>query len=334
MLRKSILTGLATAVPIGLAVPSHAADVNLKVSTCFVKSHDQVVAFFKTFVEPLNAMKDTGLKLTFIGGPETTPRQKQASSLQRGLVDIINCPSAYYQGQVPAARTAGVNTVPPAELRKNGGWEIMQEAWDKGINARILGWGHWEASTFFIYMVKEPKPSDTTGLDLSGLKMRSTGLYNAFMKKMAATPVNISAGDVYAALERGLVDGLAWPEGSVAAYGWQKFLKYKVRPNFYHSTTMTIMNLDKYKSLSKKHQELIDKQGLIYENDSNPLLAKLSVVDNDKLEKAGIKNVDLTGKAKAAYLKTIYGAKWAENDTRKYSIDYKKLKSLTYGEPK
>ena len=31
-----------------------------------------------------------------------------------------------------------------------------------------------------------------------------------------------------------------------------------------------------------------------------------------------------------AYLDTVYGAKWAQNDTLKYTVDYKKLKSLLY----
>lgn len=303
----------------------------LRVSTCLVKVHDQVEAFFATFVNPLNAISDkTGLRLQYIGGPEITPSQKQAAALQRGLIDILNCPSAYYQTQVPAARTMGVNTVPPAEMRRNGAWEILQEAWAKGINAKILGYGHWEASTFFIYTNFEPKLSEKTGLDLTGVKMRSTGLYNPFLKKMGATPVTMAPPDVYAGLERGVVAGLAWPEGSVAKYGWERFLKYKIAPNFYHSTTMTIINLSKFNSLSKKHQELLLDYGLRFEKESNAVLAKKSEEDNAKLVKAGIKTIELKGKVRKAYLDTIYGAKWAANDTYKYRIDYKKLKSLVY----
>jgi len=329
-LAKTAVTGVAAAVAAAFALPA-GAQVTLKVSSCLARNHDQVEAYWATFHEPLNKMSaKSGLTLNYIGGPEVTPRQKQASALKRGLIDIINCPSAYYQTQVPAARVAGVNNVSPAELRKNGGWEIMQDAWKQGINARILGWGHWEASTFFIYTKFEPKQSDKTGIDLSGRKIRSTGLYNAFLKKMGATAVNISPGDVYAALERGVVDGLAWPEGSVAKYGWERFLKYKVRPNFFHSTTMTIINLDKYNSLSKDQQALLDKQGLVFEEESNAILAKKSVEDNEKLDKAGIKNIDLKGKVAAAYLNTIYGAKWEANDQAKYKIDYKTLKSKVF----
>ena len=249
---KLAATGVAAATAMAVALPATAAMTTLKVSSCLARNHDQVEAYFATFHEPLNKMSEqTGLKLNYIGGPEVTPRQKQAAAVKRGLIDIINCPSAYYQTLVPEARVAGVNNVGPAELRKNGGFELLQEGWKKGLNARILGWGHWEASTFFIYTKFEPKTDTVTGIDLTGRKMRSTGLYNAFLKKMKATPVNISPGDVYAALERGVVDGLAWPEGSIAKYGWERFLKYKITPNFFHSTTMTIINLKKYNSLTQ-----------------------------------------------------------------------------------
>ncbi len=328
---SSRFTGLAVAglAAFALAAPTQAA--TLKVSSCLAKNHDQVEAYFTTFHNPINAMK-SGLTLNYIGGPEVTPRKKQAAALKRGLIDIINCPSAYYSTLVPEARVAGVNTTSPAELHRNGGFAMLQKGWKKGLKAKILGWGHWQASTFFIYTKFVPKQSTKTGIDLTGIKMRSTGLYNAFLKKMNAVPVNISPGDVYSALERGVVDGLAWPEGSIAKYGWQRFLKYKITPNFFHSTTMTVINLAKFNSLPKKHQDILVKQGRIFETDSNAILAKKSVIDNAILAKAGIKNIDLRGAVKKAYIGTIYGAKWADNDKRasKFSVDYQTLKAKVY----
>jgi TRAP-type C4-dicarboxylate transport system substrate-binding protein len=93
---------------------------------------------------------------------------------------------------------------------------------------------------------------------------------------------------------------------------------------------MTIMNLKKFNGLSKAHRDLLMEYGEKFEKDSNAVLAKASEVDNAKLEKAGIKTIMLKGDVAKAYLNTIYGAKWAENDTRDYKIDYKALKSKVY----
>ena len=325
MYKKSAIFLIGGAAAIAIAMSAQAKTV-LKVSSCLAKNHDQVEAYFATFHNPINAA-NAGFKLNYIGGPEVTPRKKQAAALKRGLIDIINCPAAYYSGLVPEARVAGVNTVGPAELRRNGGMDMLQDAWAKGLKAKILGWGHWRASTFYMYTKFNPKTNTTTGVDLKGIKMRSTGLYNAFLKAMGATPINISPGDVYSALERGVVDGLAWPEGSVAKYGWQRFLKYKVGPNFFHSSTMTVINLNSFNSMTKAQQALLVKQGLLFEENSNAILARKSVDDNAKLAKAGVKDINLTGAVGKAYLNTIYGAKWADNDKRKYNVDYKMLKS-------
>lgn len=322
----NLVGGLATLAVMATGVSAQAA-TTLKVSSCLQKNHDQIQAFADTFINPINAKK-TDLKLRYIGGPEVTPRKKQAPAMKRGLIDIIICPTPYYGGLLAEARLPGVHSKSLKEMRSNGAWEMMQDAWGRGLNAHILGWGGFEASTFYVYTKFKPKLSEKTGLDLSGQKMRSTGLYNAFLKAMHATPVNISPGDVYSALERGLVTGLAWPRGSMAKYGWQRFLKYRIEPNFYGATIMATMNLGKYKSLSQSQRDLLDKQGRIYEANSDKILDAKAKIDNAKLKASGVQIITLTGKVGKAYIDTIYKAKWAQNDKLKYIVDYKKLKSL------
>lgn len=320
------LLGGAMALAMTATGVSAQAATTLKVSSCLQKNHDQIQAFAQTFLDPINAMK-TDLKLRYIGGPEVTPRKKQAPAMKRGLIDIIICPTPYYGGLLTEARLPGVHSKSLKEMRANGAWDMMQDAWGKGLNAHILGWGGFKASTFFIYTKFEPKLSEKTGLDLTGEKMRSTGLYNALLKAMNATPINISPGDVYSALERGLVTGLAWPRGSLAKYGWQRFLKYRVEPNFYGATIMATINLDKYKSLSTSQRAILDKQGKAYEANSDKILDAKAMIDDKKLKAAGVKIITLTGKVRKAYIDTIYKSKWAQNDKLKYLVDYKMLKS-------
>lgn len=335
MIRRTIFA--AAAVPAAVvmaswALPAQSA-TTLKVSTCLQRSHDQIDAYFDTFHKPINANKKSGLTLRYLGGPEVTPRQKQAPALKRGLIDIIVCPTPYYGGILSEARLPGVHNKSIEEMRANGAMDMLREAWRKGLNAHILAWAGFKASTFFIYTKFEPKQSTKTGLDLTGIKIRSTGLYNPLLKAMGATPVTISPGDVYSGLERGLVQGLAWPRGSVARYGWQRFLKYKITPKFYGATLMTIINRDAYNKLTKAQRDLLDKQGKIYEVESDAILDAKAAIDSAKLKAAGVKTIVLTGKVGKAYIDTIYRAKWAQNDRLKYIVDYKKLKSLMYVTP-
>ena len=331
MTRKShVATAAATAVLATMVWSLPVQSATLKVTSCLQRNHDQTDAYFDTFHTPLNAKK-AGLTLRYLGGPEVTPRQKQAPALKRGLIDLIVCPTPYYGGLLSEARLPGVHNKTLAEMRANGAMAMLQEAWGKGLNARILAWAGFKASAFFIYTKFKPKLSTKTGLDLTGIKMRSTGLYNPLLKAMNATPVNISPGDVYSGLERGVVQGMAWPKGSVARYGWQRFLKYKIAPKFYGATLMTIINRDSFNKLSKKHQDLLISQGKVYEKGSDEILDRKAVIDANKLKAAGVETIELTGEVRKAYIDTIYRAKWAQNDKLKYLVDYQLLKSRMYG---
>jgi hypothetical protein len=136
MFRKLAAGIFAGAATLALTAPAMSAAVTLKVTTCLQRNHDFSQAFLKTFLEPINA-KNTDLKLTYLGGPEVTPFTEQGSSLKRGLVDMILCPAAYYGGLFGEARLPGAQTVSIDDIRKNGGWDMMEEAWNN------RSWWRW-----------------------------------------------------------------------------------------------------------------------------------------------------------------------------------------------
>ena len=166
-----------------------------------------------------------------------------------------------------------------------------------------------------------------TGIDLRGVKVRTTPLYTPFFKAMGATTKAISPAEVYTALERGVVEGLAWPEGGVAFRGWQAHIKYRVEPGFFRSTTMATMNLDKFNSLPRKAQDQLRAAGLHYENASGALLKAKAAADNEKIYKAGVQRFILPPEYAKAYVNTILNANWADAARRKYTVDFKTLKS-------
>jgi TRAP-type C4-dicarboxylate transport system substrate-binding protein len=318
----------AAVAVVALAGPAQSAET-LKAIACLQKTHDYVEAYLTKFVAPINA-ENGDVKVRHVGGPEVTPRQKQAGALKRGLVDMIYCPAAYYGGQLSSARVIGAHNRSVSEVRANGGYEMMQEAWGKGLNAHILAWTFESAQRFYVYTRFKPVMNTKTGIDLSGVKMRSTGLYKAFMKAMGATPVVISAGDVYPALERGVVQGLAWPWGSVAKYGWERFLKYRIEPSFFGATMLLLVNKTKFASLSAAGQAQLVKHAKAYEKTGDAVVSAKGILDDKKLKAKGVETIALTGDVRKAYLRTIYAAKWAENDKHKYLVDYKTLKSKLY----
>jgi len=301
----------------------------LTVTTSLIKSHDQSVVYFKDFHEPVNKANN-GITLNYKGGPEVIPNRKQGAALKRGVIDVMFGPSVYYAGLVPCARVIALSNVPQAELRKNGGWAALDECWQKGLNGKLLAHGMEGATEFHVYLAGDYKSriSEKTGLNLKGFKMRSTAGYHPMLKKMGAVPINISPGDVYTSLERGLVKGLAWPEGGVARYGWSKFIKYRVGPGWWRTSSTLVMNLDVYNKLTKKERDAIHAASIKYETDSIESLRALVKVDNAKVFASGVKPVNLTGKAAKAYLDVAYGATWDAAKKVMPAATYNKLRRL------
>ena len=57
------------------------------------------------------------------------------------------------------------------------------------------------------------------------------------------------------------------------------------------------------------------------------MLKKKAAVDNAKIFKDGVKQFKLPPEYAKAYIKTIIDANWGDAAKRKYTVDYKTLKS-------
>ena len=93
---------------------------------------------------------------------------------------------------------------------------------------------------------------------------------------------------------------------------------------------MTLVNLDKWNTLTKAQKDLLENQARIYEKDGDEILFNKEKIYNDRMRINGMQTVKLKGKVKSAYLNTIYGSKWAEVDDFHYNVDYESLKRKMY----
>jgi len=320
----SAVAGVSACALLGIA---GASATTLSVTTSLVRTDKQTDTYIELFHKPVTKANN-GITLNYKGGPEVIPNRKQGAALKRGIVDLHFGPAGYYSGLVPCARVIALTTTPFAKIRTNGGWEVLQDCWKKGLNARILAHPYEGVTRFHVYLIDKPRISEETGLNLKGFTMRSTALYHPFMKKMGARPTNISPGDVYTSLERGLVKGLAWPEGNIYRYGWQKFIKYRVGPGFWNTSSMVVVNLDVWKKLTQKQRDALDAAGEDFEKKSVKVYGAIGKIDTAKLVKDGVKLVVLKGKAGKAFTNTVYGETWKAAKKKMPADVYAKLRKL------
>ena len=136
-------------------------------------------------------------------------------------------------------------------------------------------------------------------------------------------------GEVYTALERGVVDGYGWPILGIFDLGWQERTKYRVDPGFYNVESSVIVNLDTWKKLADAQRAFLNKQALWLEaqNAEGP---KLVAAEKKRQADAGIQTITFEGAAAKQFVDKAYEVGWAEI-IAKSPEDGPKLKALLTG---
>lgn len=153
--------------------------------------------------------------------------------------------------------------------------------------------------------LKELKPPLAVNL------VRITPVYRDFFQVMGATVITTAPGEVYTALERGVVDGYGWPLTGLFDQNWQKMTKFRVEPGFYNAEVSLVVNLDVWKKLNPKQRELLQKHMLEIEADNTAYWKKNSEDEIKRQDQAGIQVIKFDPATAKQYLDKAYDSGWA-----------------------
>jgi TRAP-type C4-dicarboxylate transport system substrate-binding protein len=300
--RRAALTALAAA----LLMPaiSSAQEVTLRVGSAFAENISYVIRMQQMF-DKINKEGKGTLQLNFIGGPKAIPPFEIGNAVKTGVIDMALTSGTFYTNLMPEADALKMAQMPMSEQRKNGAFELINEIWARKANMYYLG-RMGELQPFYLYLTKKiDKP------DLTGLKLRITPVYRDFFQALGATVINTAPGEVYTALERGVVDGYGWPLTGLFDQNWQKMTKYRVEPGFYNGEVSLVMNLDSWKKLNPKQRELLQKHMSAIEAE-NPAYWKKNTEDEIKRQdQAGIQAIRFDAATSKQYLDKAYESGWA-----------------------
>ena len=112
----------------------------------------------------------------------------------------------------------------------------------------------------------------------------------------------------------GRSQGYGWPAlGWVPS--WVEVTKYRVEPGFYNATLHTMVNLKKWKSLSKAQQDLLTTVGLEFEarsESTDPGFQELLKKQNEWTASKGMKTITFEGADREKWLAAARKEGWAE----------------------
>jgi len=96
--------------------------------------------------------------------------------------------------------------------------------------------------------------------DLKGLKIRTPSPAGTeLLEAYGAIPVQMPMGDVYEAMEKGVVDGALGPASVITNFQLGDVVNYITKGNFYTSSLMVVINEDTWNSISEDDQEEIEQ---------------------------------------------------------------------------
>jgi TRAP-type C4-dicarboxylate transport system substrate-binding protein len=284
-------------------VTAGAQEATLKVVSAFPES-SLYVKRLETWIARVNDEGKGVLRLNFIGGPKAVPTFEVGNAVRTGVVDVAMSTGAFYTSVFPESDALKLTQMPIAEQRKNGAYDYISRVWSQKGNmhylARIV-----EHQSFHVYLNKKiDKP------DLTGLKIRVTPVYRDFFTALGATVMQTAPGEVYTALERGVVDGYGWPIGGIFDANWHEKTKYRVDPGFYDAEVSLLVNQDAWKKLTQAQRDFLTRQALALEGQND--FWKTYAQDEIKRQaQAGIQVIRFEGDQGKQYVERAYETGWA-----------------------
>lgn len=278
--------------------------IKLKAVTFEGKNVTFTDAFFM-FQERVNSRAQGRLQIRYIGGPEAIPTFEQIEAVKAGLVDIAYLPAAYYVPQMPEADAIKLSDCTPWEERESGAYDYLNNLHQKNLNVYYLG-RFTNGVKFHLYLTKKiEKP------DLKGMKIRVTPIYEPFVKALGGAPLTIAPGEVYTALERGVVDGYGWASIKISDFGWHEVTKYVVDPGFYQAEVGMVVNLQTWKKLPKDMQDMLVAITKELERDASDYYAKVTREERDFILSRGIQVIRFDPEDEKKYLAKAYRVGWS-----------------------
>ena len=244
----------ATAALFCLAVGADAAE--LRLATAFPPTHLMQTRMLNPWAEEVSKASNGSLVIKMHPGGELVSGPNTFKRVQDGVADIGESLQGYTSDQFP--RTLLIEM--PGLAKDNATatqmmWraiELLKPEYDK---TRILAL--WSTGPNTVVMRKDPV---RTVEDLKGKRVRTpSALLGDVAKALGMSPVSMQIGDVYQAMQTGVIDAVLTGHSALEGFKLGEVSKYYPDYAFGVSPLFLVMNQRSYDRLSAEHRALLDR---------------------------------------------------------------------------
>ncbi len=275
------------------------------------------------YIESINERSKGELTLKVLGSSEVIPAFDQGEAVRAGVVDIAIVPAGWYEKIRPGTSAFELSKLSYVEQRKIGFTKVYAEL-HKTINTVYLGSLAASVPGFYFWTTFKPE----TPYDLAGKKLRLSGTYVPFYEALGISGINMPLGDLYTALERGVIVGNATTQGVAVRLKTYEVAKYQIDHDWYNPANNLLINMDSWNKLPKHLQDLMEKTMIEMEPAAFEFFTKAGGEDRQTLADNGIEFVKFSPADARWFVDTAYQTRW--DNTLRLAPDWgPKLKAAT-----
>jgi TRAP-type mannitol/chloroaromatic compound transport system substrate-binding protein len=270
----------------GEAAPAQGKAIHWKMASSFPATMPIDGEFGPLFSEKLLLVSGGRLDIKFFDPGKLVPALEVFDAVSKGAADAGWTASGYWIGKMPASALFTAVPFGPenpeylAWIFHGGGLELWRELYAKhNVWVTPCVVVPPEASGWF--------RAPITSLDqVRGVKIRFFGLGGKVMHRLGASVQLLAGGDIYPALERGVIDATEFAVPSIdEKLGFPRVAKHYYFPGWHQPSTVLelIINGDRWRELTPADQALVEltcKETLLLgltrgEVDQGPALARI-----------------------------------------------------------
>jgi TRAP-type mannitol/chloroaromatic compound transport system substrate-binding protein len=261
--RRQFLTALGVGTGASIAKPAVAQtmpNIKWRLALSWPKSLDTLYGSSEAFAKRVAEITDNRFQIQVFAAGEIVPALEVLDAVQNQTIEMGHTTTYFFWGKEAAlafgsAMPFGLNARQMESwLVHGGGNDLLQEVL-ASFNCYGIPMGNTGAQMGGWFRKEINKVED-----LRGLKFRIAGFAGKVIAKLGVVPQQIAPGDIYPALEKGIIDAVEYvgPHDD-EKLGFHKIAKYYYYPAWWEGSTNchALINLDRWNALPRHYQAAV-----------------------------------------------------------------------------
>jgi tripartite ATP-independent transporter DctP family solute receptor len=254
------------------------------------------------FEELVEAGSNGEIDVQIFPSSQMGPDREMIEGVQTGVLEMAIPPSSFFAGWDPAF---AVIELPYMYASKDIAFDVLEGEAGDGMIARVenqglvgLGWLELGVRN----VTNNVRPIATPA-DLEGVKLRTMQVpaHVATFQALGANPTPMNFGEVYSALQQGVIDGQENPLAIITSQRFYEVQSYLSTTGHVFAVYMPVISQPFFESLSAEHQQLVRDSMAAARLHQAEIVSAEDASQLEEIRAAGVEVLELTAEQRQAF---------------------------------